>query len=95
MKYGYNGYTDSSMILNELGGPTLRSPADGAIIGEDYGHEFVKQPIYYVMGHFSKFIRPGSVRIQASVSKEHSKTNITTIAFMRPDNLTAVVLFNG
>lgn len=95
MKYDYNGYTDWNMALSMVGGPYIAFPADASVvINHDY-EEFYKQPMFYMFGHFSKFVRPDSVRVRASLVNEHSQSNITVVAFQRPDNLTAVVLYNG
>jgi glucosylceramidase len=47
-------------------------------------------PIYYVMCHFSKFIRPNAVRIGI----ETSDKNLQATAAQNPDGSIVVVVFN-
>ena len=47
-------------------------------------------PIYYVMTHFSKYIRPGAVRIGAT----SSDNDLIVTAAQNTDNSIAVVIFN-
>ena len=47
-------------------------------------------PIYYTMAHFSKFIRPGAVRIGFTNSDDH----LMVTAAKNPDGSVAVVIFN-
>lgn len=81
------------MVLNENGGPTLLNPLDAAIMINSTSGQFYKLPIYYALGHFSKFIRPGSVRIETTFL--HRTANVHAIAFKRPDNVIAVIFYNG
>ncbi|ALC45843.1 CG31148, partial [Drosophila busckii] len=53
--------------------------------------EFYKQPMFYIMGHFSKLVPEGSVRIEAVASN----INLDSIAFERPDKQIVLVLFNS
>lgn len=53
--------------------------------------EFYKQPLFYVMGHFSKLVPPGSIHIEA----EASNVNVDVVAFLRPDEKVVAVLFNS
>ena len=47
-----------------LGGPNwANNNVDAPIIVNPEEGEFYKQPMYYALGHISKFIVPGSVRI--------------------------------
>lgn len=79
------------MALNPQGGPTyVGNNVDSPIIVNKTADEFLKQPMFYAMGHFSKFIRPDSVRIH------HMSTspNLSITVFKRPDNGTVVEIFN-
>jgi glucosylceramidase len=46
----------------------------------------------YIMGHFSKFITPGSVRIGINHFKKAS--DLEFVAFKRPDGMLVVVIQN-
>lgn len=93
MEYDYNGYTDWNMALNMKGEPSLHYPADAAIIVNADKKEFYKQPFFYVMGHFSKYVRPDSVRIYSNLVNT-TETDLKVVAFERPDKLKAVIVFN-
>lgn len=66
--------------------------ADAPIVISADTKEFYKQPFFYVFGHFSKFLPPNSVRVDASF--ETFNTDLTVVAFTRPDNVIAVILYN-
>ncbi|MBT4231608.1 MAG: glycosyl hydrolase family 30, partial [Flavobacteriaceae bacterium] len=52
--------------------------------------EIYYTPLYYVMTHFSKYIRPGAEIIDV----ENNDDNLMVTAALNPDNSIAVVLFN-
>lgn len=47
--------------------------------------------MFYAIGHFSKLVPEGSVRIDAVPSN----VNLDSVAFLRPDNKITAVLFNS
>lgn len=84
------------MVLDTAGGPTyINFTADAPIVISENRQEFYKQPLYYAMGHFSKYIIPGSKRIKIQESdKEKWNNTIKILAFRRPDDLHAIIIFN-
>uniref|UniRef100_A0A452S3C1 Glucosylceramidase n=1 Tax=Ursus americanus TaxID=9643 RepID=A0A452S3C1_URSAM len=52
---------------------------------------FYKQPMFYHLGHFSKFIPEGSQRVGLQASK---KNGLDMVALMRPDGSAVVVVLN-
>ena len=53
---------------------------------------FYKQPMFYAMGHFSKFVLPGATAVvQAVVGNDQ---NIRAAAFLNPDGVAVLVLLN-
>jgi glucosylceramidase len=61
MKHGVSGWVDGNMALDMRGGPNLAdNSAESPIIVNAEKDEFYKQPMYYAMAHFSKFVSPGS-----------------------------------
>lgn len=86
------GWVDWNLVLNEQGGPSyVNNFVDAAIIvNSTTFEEIYKQPIYYVIGHFSKFILPDCERIDASVSC----ASVHFVAFSCPDQTVTVVLYN-
>ncbi|ETL45009.1 hypothetical protein F441_04999 [Phytophthora nicotianae CJ01A1] len=93
-----SGWTDWNLVLNTTGGPNWADNQVDApiLVDEEGGAEFYKQPMYYVMGHFSKFLVPGSLQIQMNVSSSGSLTleNVDRVAFLTPENHVIVVLSN-
>ena len=79
------------MALNLQGGPTyIENFVDSPIIVNSSAGEFYKQPMFYALGHFSKFVQRGSIRLGSSTFCD----NVMVVAFQRPDNATAVVILN-
>ncbi|CAG4933580.1 unnamed protein product [Colias eurytheme] len=89
------GWIDWNMCLNTQGGPNWVSNfVDSPIIISDDKQEFYKQPMFYAMGHFSKFIPRGSIRIEVTKNKSSCRKPIQHVAFLTPRNTTVVVLAN-
>lgn len=105
---GSTGWIDWNLVLDEVGGPNhVNNVCDSAIqmnttIGEVYKH-----PQYYYIGHFSRFVLPGSVQLATSVlnSKTYSgptrqygtctdDDGLQTAAFRRPDGRIVLVALN-
>ena len=87
------GWTDWNMALNLQGLPSwVGNRINSPIIINDTAQEYYKQPHFYVMGHFSKFISPGSIRVDHQVDKDVD--SLQTIAFVRPDGATVLVAVN-
>ncbi|CAI4228154.1 unnamed protein product [Auanema sp. JU1783] len=72
------GWMDWNLCLNMDGGPTwVKNYVDSPIIINSTANEFYKQPMFYAMGHFSKFIKPGSRRILSKVQTTNKNLQIT------------------
>ncbi|CAH0549286.1 unnamed protein product [Brassicogethes aeneus] len=87
--YGARGWVDWNMVLDQSGGPcSIDNKVDSPVITNNATGEFYKQPMFYAMGHFSKFLRPKShvLDVQDGLIK--------SVAVLRPDGLHAVVVFN-
>lgn len=94
-QHNVQGWIDWCLVLDESGGPsyvnnTIESPV---VFNTTGGNEFYKQPIFYVLGHFSKFIPPGSVRIESNLSGFRSN-QIEAVAFLCPDNTVTIIFYN-
>ncbi len=66
--------------------------ADAPVLINATAKEYYKNPKFYVLGHYSKFIVPDSVRIAVQTTKTQNDFNY--IAFERPDNSTVVIVYN-
>ncbi|GMS97780.1 hypothetical protein PENTCL1PPCAC_19955, partial [Pristionchus entomophagus] len=66
-----SGWTDWNLALNTQGGYSwFMNFVDSPIIVETNTNEFLKQPMYYVMAHFSKFLKPGARVVKLSMTRE-------------------------
>ncbi|CAD5225608.1 unnamed protein product [Bursaphelenchus okinawaensis] len=87
------GWTDWNIWLNEQGGPNwVGNFVDAPIIVDTEKGVFYKQPMYYILGHFSKFIPPGSYRVNSTQSK--SDNGFETVSFITPKQQVVVVVMN-
>ncbi|MEM9857814.1 MAG: glycoside hydrolase family 30 protein [Bacteroidota bacterium] len=86
-----DGWVDWNMVLDRNGGPNWFKNWCVAPVIVDPKQDLVYfTPLYYTMSHFSRFIRPGAIRI----GLEHSDTKLQTTAAKNPDGTIAVVVFN-
>ncbi len=85
-----------NMALDENNGPY---PQDygicqncSSIVTVESGQDsvYTKNVGYYLLGHFSKFVRPGAVRIG---STDTSNDGVHNVAFQNPDGTFAAVLY--
>ena len=85
------GWVDWNMVLDERGGPNhVDNLCDAPVIADTTRNDVYYQSSFYYMGHFSKYIRPGAVRIASSATSEA----LETTAFKNPDNSIAIVVMN-
>lgn len=95
LKHYVSGWIDWNLMLNENGGPSyVNNTIDAAIIlNSTTFNEFYRQPIFYAMAHFSKFIPPDSIRIESTLTGFRSHL-IKVVAFLRPDDKVTIILYN-
>jgi len=87
------GWVDWNLALDESGGPNWsKNFVDSPVIVNATADEFYKQPMYYAMGHYSKYIPEDSVRIDLHMINASRKLSAT--AFLRPDGRRTVVVLN-
>jgi glucosylceramidase len=87
------GWVDWNMALDMEGGPNWVSNfVDSPVIVDAASDTFYKQPMFYAMGHFSRFVLPGDVAVQRTISLEDG--NIRAAAFVKADNNVVVILLN-
>ncbi len=66
-----DGWIDWNMVLDRQGGPNwFENWCLAPVIVDPDEDEVYFTPLYYTMAHFSKYIRPGSKRIDFSVSNK-------------------------
>ncbi|XP_053995684.1 lysosomal acid glucosylceramidase-like [Hylaeus anthracinus] len=84
------GWIDWNLALDDSGGPNwIRNFVDSPIIVNQETDEFYKNPMYYALMHFSRFVERNSVRISISQAD-----NIKSTAFVTPSHEVVVVLYN-
>ncbi|KHJ88774.1 hypothetical protein OESDEN_11421 [Oesophagostomum dentatum] len=63
------GWTDWNICLDQKGGPNhALNFVDSPIIVNANADEFYKQPMFYALGHFSKFIKKDAIRIDTNIT---------------------------
>jgi glucosylceramidase len=87
-----NGYIEWNLILTTTGGPNPYNNFNNAPILVEPGTDTVLYtPLFYILKHFSQYIRPGAVRIDHQVN---ATSEVYATAFLNPDGRIAVVVFN-
>ena len=86
-----DGWVDWNMVLDRQGGPNwFKNWCVAPVIVDPDLDEVYYTPLYYIMAHFSKFIRPGAEVIAA----DSTDKDLMVTAAHNPDGSTAVVVFN-
>lgn len=88
---GTNCFVDWNLVLDYNGGPNhKKNYCNSPIMINKNKDGYIKTPSFYYIGQFSKFILPGSKRINVN----NPYKNIQTTAFKNIDGTIAIVLFN-
>ncbi len=86
-----DGWVDWNMVLDKQGGPNwFENWCVAPVIVDPDNDEVYFTPLYYVMAHFSKYIRPGAKVFEV----ENNEDAIMVTAAKNPDGSIAVVIFN-
>lgn len=86
-----DGWVDWNMVLDRQGGPNwFKNWCVAPVIVDDKNDEVYFTPLYYVMSHFSKFMRPDAVKIGCVANNKELKVT----AVQNPDKSIALVIFN-
>ena len=86
-----DGWVDWNMVLDTKGGPNWANNwCIAPVIVDTEKDEVYFTPLYYIMAHFSKYIRPGAIVIDA----QNSDSELMVAAAKNPDESIAVVVFN-
>lgn len=92
LNHWVSGWTDWNLYLDLEGGPNWEgNTVDAPIIVDNVTDVAYKQPMYYALGHFSKFLPEGSVRVSAEAE---DRKGLLVTAFQRPDEAIAVIVLN-
>ena len=86
-----DGWVDWNMVLDTQGGPNwFKNWCVAPVIVDPEKDEVYFTPLYYTMTHFSKFMRPGAVKIGCVIDAEE----VVSTAVQNPDGNIAVAIFN-
>ncbi len=86
-----DGWDDWNMVLDTQGGPNwFENWCVAPVIVDPEKDEVYFTPIYYVLVHFSKYIRPEA----KIIGVENSDDSLMVTAAKNPDGSIAVVIFN-
>ena len=86
-----DGWVDWNMVLDKQGGPNwFKNWCVAPIIVDAEKDEVYFTPLYYTMVHFSKFMRPGAVKIGCKINDKE----VLATAVKNLDGTIALVIFN-
>lgn len=89
---GTEAWTDWNVLLDEKGGPNhVKNYCFAPIIANTKTGQLIFTNIYYYIGQFSKFIRPGAKRIISS----SSASKLLTTAFINKNGKLVIVVMNA
>ncbi len=89
---GTVGWTDWNVLLDEKGGPNhVGNFCFAPLIADTRDGSLHYTNIYYYIGHFSKFIRPGAKRVVSSSNRD----KLLTTSYINQDGTLAVVVMNA
>jgi glucosylceramidase len=85
------GWIDWNLLLDESGGPNhVGNLCSAPLLADTKNDRLIFQSSYFYLGHFSRFIRPGAVRVFCSSPGE----DLEATAFLNSDGSVAVVVLN-
>ncbi|MFA6801572.1 MAG: glycoside hydrolase family 30 protein [Acholeplasmataceae bacterium] len=83
-------YIDWNLFLDETGGPNhVNNLCSSPIVFKIFQEEVIKNPSYYYIGHFSKYIRPGAIQL-----KSYGDESISYVVFKNIDQSIVIVMMN-
>lgn len=95
MNHFVSGWTDWNLVLDMEGGPNwVKNFVDSPVIVDGSKDIFYKQPMFYHLGHFSKFIPEGSRRVGLHSSRRCLLCQLEHVAVLRPDGALVLVVLN-
>lgn len=97
LEFGSVGWIDFNMALNLEGGPVLsnKHKADAPVMVDPKKGVFYRNPMFYAIGHLSRYVKPGSVRVKVNFYSSPHMYATQHIGFITPDNYLVVVILNN
>lgn len=91
MNHQVSAWVDWNIVLNRQGGPNhVKNWCIAPIIVDEESNEYYVTPLYYIMRHFSQFVRPGAIRINWEININQLKCT----AFKNIDGSIVLIVFN-
>lgn len=88
------GWVDWNLVLDMEGGPNhLQNYCDAAFVVDVEDQIVYVQPMFYYLGQLSKFVPPGSIRIETNLS-DTLDDSIAAASFLTPNKEIVVVAMN-
>ena len=88
---GTVGWTDWNILLDQNGGPNhVGNFCFSPIHADTTKDELIYTPMYYYIGHLSKFVRPGAKRIMDNTSDK----KLLSTSFINTDGKIATIVMN-
>ena len=85
------GWIDWNMVLDDKGGPNhAHNWAVAPVLVKPETDEVYFTPLYYVLAHFSKYIRPGAIRIGLDTGSDE----LMAVGCQNPDGSVVLVVLN-
>ena len=103
LKSGTTKWIDWNIVLDMQGGPNhVGNYCDAPILADEKTGTLHFQSSYYYIGHFSRFIQPGAVRVDAEINSMMTPATVSghltdeaeTLAFKNPDGSIILVITN-
>jgi len=91
MNNGVEGWIDWNLCLDERGGPNhVGNFCSAPIICDTQNDTILRQPSFWYLGHFSRYIKPGACRAVSSTSRDV----LEVTSWVNVDGSLAVVVMN-
>lgn len=95
LQHSAAGWVDWNMVLDTSGGPAwLGGRLDSPIIVDKSQDAYHKSPMFYALGHFSRYIPPHSFKLKTHIINDVYDYRFETITFSLPNSkgLVSVIL---
>lgn len=95
LQHSAAGWVDWNMVLDTSGGPGwLGGKLDSPIIVDKTRDVYHKSPMFYVLGHFSRYIPPRSFKLRTRVFNDVFDNRFETVTFILPngEDIVTVIL---
>lgn len=90
------GWVDWNMALDLGGGPSwAKNNLDAPIIVNAERDEYYKSPMFYAIGHFSRFVPPNSTRLDHRLANARYDHPFEAVAFYTPQDYIVIVVLNA